>query len=46
LTLSVGIARFNPQRPVDIDELLQSARQAMNEPLRAVTLSERSSLPA
>jgi two-component system, cell cycle response regulator len=46
LTLSVGIARFNPQRPVDIDELLQSARQAMNEPLRAVTLSERSCLPA
>ncbi len=46
LTLSVGVARFNPQRPVDIDELLQSARQAMNEPLRAVTLSERFSLPA
>jgi diguanylate cyclase (GGDEF)-like protein len=46
LTLSVGIARFNPQRPVDIDELLQSARQAMNEPLRELALSERSSLPA
>ncbi len=46
LTLSVGVARFNPQRPVDIDELLQSARQAMNEPLRPVTLSEQSCLPA
>ena len=40
LTLSVGVARFNPQRPVDIDELLQTARRAMNEPLREIALSE------
>lgn len=46
LTLSVGVARFNPQRPVDIDELLQTARRAMNEPLREFAHSELAALPA
>ena len=39
LNLSVGVAHFNPQRPVGIDELLDSARRAMNEPVSQVTLS-------
>lgn len=34
LPLRVGVARFNPARPVAIDELLDNARQAMNEPER------------
>ena len=46
LNLSVGVARFNPQRPVGIEELLQNARRAMNEPLREATLSELSPCPA
>jgi len=46
LTLSVGVARFNPLRPVGIEELLQNARRAMNEPLREATLSGLSSYPA
>ncbi|HEY8052895.1 MAG TPA: GGDEF domain-containing protein [Steroidobacteraceae bacterium] len=46
LTLSVGVARFNPQRPVDIDELLETARRAMNEPLRESALSELAPLRA
>jgi len=36
LPLRVGIAQFNPARPVAIDELLNNARQAMNEPERVV----------
>jgi len=39
LSLSVGVAHFNPQRPVGIDELLDSARRAMNEPISQVALS-------
>ena len=35
LPLRVGVAHFNPARPVAIDELLDSARQAMSEPERA-----------
>jgi len=35
LPLRVGVAHFNPTRPVAIDELLESAQQAMNEPERA-----------
>jgi diguanylate cyclase (GGDEF)-like protein len=45
-TLSIGVARFNPHRPVDIDELLQNARRAMNEPIRQLTLSELCPCPA
>jgi diguanylate cyclase (GGDEF)-like protein len=39
LNLSVGVAHFNPQRPAGIDELLDSARRAMNEPISQVALS-------
>jgi hypothetical protein len=39
LNLSVGVAHFNPQRPAGIDELLDSARRAMNEPISHVALS-------
>jgi two-component system, cell cycle response regulator len=39
LSLSVGVAHFNPERPVGIDELLDSARRAMNEPISQVALS-------
>jgi diguanylate cyclase (GGDEF)-like protein len=34
LPLRVGVAPFNPSRPVAIDELLDAARQALNEPDR------------
>lgn len=34
LPLRVGVAHFNPARPVAIDELLDVARQALNEPER------------
>jgi diguanylate cyclase (GGDEF)-like protein len=46
LALSVGVAHFNPQRPVGIDELLERARRAMNEPMSQVALSGQSSWPA
>lgn len=36
LPLRVGIAHFNPARAVAIDELLNNARQAINEPERVV----------
>jgi hypothetical protein len=32
LPLRVGVAHFNPARPVAIDELLEGARQAVNDP--------------
>jgi diguanylate cyclase (GGDEF)-like protein len=34
LPLRVGVALFNPSRPVAIDELLDAARQALSEPDR------------
>ena len=40
LALSVGVAHFSPQRPVAIDELLESARRAMNEPVSQGALCE------
>jgi diguanylate cyclase (GGDEF)-like protein len=36
LNLSVGLAHFNPDRPVPIDELLESAKRSMNEPLSQI----------
>lgn len=33
--LSIGIAHFDPARPVALDELLQSARAALNSPERS-----------
>jgi diguanylate cyclase (GGDEF)-like protein len=35
LSLSVGVAHFNPRRPVGIDELLANARQSLHEQKRA-----------
>src|SRR5947209_4781752 len=35
LSLRVGVAHFNPRRPVGIDELLTIARQSLHEPARA-----------
>lgn len=35
LSLRVGVAHFNPRRPVGIDELLTDARQSLHEPARA-----------
>ena len=32
LPLRVGVAAFNPSRPIAIDELLENARAALNEP--------------
>jgi GGDEF domain-containing protein len=34
--LSIGIAHFDPARPVALDELLESARAAVNSPERSV----------
>jgi diguanylate cyclase (GGDEF)-like protein len=34
LPLRVGVAHFNPSRPIAIDELLENARRAVNEPDR------------
>jgi diguanylate cyclase (GGDEF)-like protein len=44
--LSVGVAHFNPDRPVPIDELLESAKRSMNEPIRQVSLSDTLACPA
>ena len=39
LSLSVGVAHFNPRRPVGVDELLQSAEQAMYEHKRVTRIA-------
>jgi len=44
LSLRVGVAHFNPRRPVGIDELLTNARQSLHEPARA-TETASSGLP-
>ncbi len=36
LSLSVGLAHFNPDRPIAIDELLECAKRSMNEPLSQI----------
>ncbi len=46
LNLSVGVAHFNPDRPVGIDELLESAKRSMNEPIRQLSMSEQHACPA
>jgi diguanylate cyclase (GGDEF)-like protein len=46
LSISVGTAQFNPQRPVGIDELLEIARRAMHEPSSLIALSELAPSPA
>ncbi len=39
VNLSVGVAHFNPDRPVAIDELLETAKRSMNEPISQISLS-------
>jgi diguanylate cyclase (GGDEF)-like protein len=46
LSISVGVAQFYPKRPVGIDELLEMAKRAMNEPASQIALSELSPSPA
>jgi diguanylate cyclase (GGDEF)-like protein len=41
VNLSVGVAHFNPDRAVPIDELLESAKRSMNEPISQISLAER-----
>jgi hypothetical protein len=41
LNVSIGIAHFNPVRPVSIDELLDTAKRSMNEPLGEWSVPER-----
>jgi diguanylate cyclase (GGDEF)-like protein len=47
LSLSVGVAHFNPRRPLGVDELLASAEQAMYEHKRVTRIasSEQTPLP-
>ena len=44
LSLSAGVAHFNPRRPVSVDELLESAKQAMYEHKRVTGIAS-SELP-
>jgi diguanylate cyclase (GGDEF)-like protein len=46
LSISVGVAQFDPKRPVAIDELLEMAQHAMNEPASQIALPELSPAPA
>jgi diguanylate cyclase (GGDEF)-like protein len=46
LSISVGVATFQPERPVGIDELLEIAKRAMNEPASQIALSELAAAPA
>jgi diguanylate cyclase (GGDEF)-like protein len=45
LSLSVGVAHFNPRRPVGIDELLVSAEQAMYEHKRVTGIASSEQTP-
>ena len=45
LSLSIGIAHFNPQRPVGLDELLQCAEQAMYEHKRVTQIASSELTP-
>jgi len=45
LSLSIGIAHFNPQRPVAIDELLEGAEQAMYEHKRVTQIASSELTP-
>ena len=45
LSLSVGVAHFNPRRPVGLDELLESARQAMYEHKRVTRIASSEMTP-
>jgi len=45
LSLSVGVAHFNPRRPLGVDELLQSAEQAMYEHKRVTLIASSEQTP-
>jgi diguanylate cyclase (GGDEF)-like protein len=46
LNLSLGVAHFNPDRAIPIDELLESAKRSMNEPLSQISAAESFACPA
>jgi diguanylate cyclase (GGDEF)-like protein len=46
LNLSIGVSHFNPDRPVPIDELLDSAKRSMNEPISHISLADNFAYPA
>ncbi len=39
INLSIGVAHFDPERAVPIDELLETAKRSMNQPLSQMTPS-------
>jgi diguanylate cyclase (GGDEF)-like protein len=41
LQLSIGVAHFNPDRPVPIDELLETAKRSMNEPISRTSAADQ-----
>ena len=45
LSLSVGVAHFNPRLPVSVDELLESAEQAMYEHKRVTRIASSELTP-
>ena len=45
LSLSVGVAHFNPRRPVGLGELLENAKQAMYEHKRATRIASSEMTP-
>jgi diguanylate cyclase (GGDEF)-like protein len=45
LSLSVGVAHFNPRRPLGVDELLVSAEQAMYEHKRVTGIASSEQTP-
>jgi diguanylate cyclase (GGDEF)-like protein len=46
VNLSVGVAHFNPDRAIPIDELLESAKRSMNEPASEASVDEPFACPA
>ena len=45
LSLSVGVAHFNPRRPVGLDELLETGKQAMYEHKRVTRIASSEMTP-
>jgi diguanylate cyclase (GGDEF)-like protein len=45
LSLSVGVAHFNPRRPVSVDELLETAERAMYEHKRVTRIASSELTP-
>jgi len=46
LSLSVGVAHFDPRRPVSVDELLETAEQAMYEHKRVTRIASSEQTPS